>query len=77
MSFVQAVAEYFRHRPNIWVNGMDLSHVGGCYAWRSRVSDCRRLGMTIENRQRPSHGQTVSEYRFVPDVRASGGMDAD
>ena len=74
MSFVQAVAEYFRHRPNVWVNGMDLAHVGGCYAWRSRVSDCRRLGMTIENRQRSStYGQIVSEYRFVPDGGAAGG----
>mgnify|MGYP003677792549 FL=1 len=67
MTFVAAVADYFQHRPGVWVNGITLSHVGGCYAWRSRVSDCRRLGMRIDNRLRTGvDGQTVSEYRYSP-----------
>lgn len=67
MTFAEAVRDYFTTRPNTWINGMTLSHVGGCYAWRSRVSDCRQRGMTIENRQRTVDGHTVSEYRFVLD----------
>ena len=65
VSYTDDVAQYFQSRPGVWVNGMHLAAVGGCYAWRSRVSDCRRLGMHIDNRQWSAQdGQTVSEYRF-------------
>jgi len=70
VTYTEAVEEYFRSRPAVWINGMTLACVGGSYAWRSRVSDCRRRrGMKIENRQRrvTSDGQIVSEYRFVLD----------
>ncbi len=74
---VELLAEHFRAHPHVWIDGVDLERIAGRYAWRSRVSDCRRqLGMTIENRQRwvqtsgfdhtVSLGYTVSEYRFVP-----------
>lgn len=64
------VAAYFKARPNVWIDGRSLQTVGGSYAWRSRVSDCRLdLGMVIENRlRRIEHGPTVSEYRYVPEV---------
>lgn len=66
-SFRDAVAAYLKARPSQWVDGNELATVGGCYAWRSRVSDARRdLGLTILNRQRRVGRRVVSEYMFVP-----------
>lgn len=60
------LAEFFRTRPNEWVNGLDLANIAGKYAWRTRVSDCRlQLGMTIKNRQHRLDGKVISEYAFV------------
>jgi hypothetical protein len=76
------VAALFRAQPNNWIDGTHLARVGGRYAWRSRVSDCRKspFSMTIENRQRrvrTSDGQpyTVSEYRFVPPTEERSRSD--
>jgi len=53
LSYTDKLANYFTERPNVWIDGAQLSGVAGKYAWRSRVSDCRRLlGMDIDNRQR-------------------------
>ena len=65
-TFRGRVEDYFRARPDQWIDGLAIAQVGGAYAWRSRVSDCRTLGMNIENRQRKVGEVTVSEYRFVP-----------
>lgn len=59
------VADYFRSHAGQWVDGMTLSQCGGCYGWRTRISECRKLGLTIENRQRKVGRRTVSEYRYV------------
>lgn len=68
-TFREAVAQTFRARPGEWIDGLALEQVGGRYAWRSRVSDCRQLGMRIENRQRKRpDGSTLSEYRYTPSV---------
>jgi hypothetical protein len=67
-------AEYFRDRPNRWVDGRALAEIAGAYAWRTRVSDLRRppFRMEIQNRRRTiatTDGRiTISEYRFVPAV---------
>ena len=65
-TFRGRVEEYFRARPDQWIDGLAIAQGGGAYAWRSRVSDCRTLGMNIENRQRKVGEVTGSEYRFVP-----------
>ncbi len=71
MNFTARVAAYFKTQPGVWIDGRTLESVGGRYAWRSRVSDCRtQLGMDIENRQRrvkTEGGQTfvISEYRYL------------
>lgn len=66
-SYTLDVADYFRARPGQWIDGMELGKVGGCYAFRTRISDCRlHLSMTIENRQRKVGERTVSEYRYCP-----------
>lgn len=75
MTRAEILAEFFKRRPLVWIDGRELE-IAGRYAWRSRVSDLRRAPflMRIENRQRRvqrADGEhvTVSEYRFVPDVR--------
>ena len=65
-TFTEDVADYFRAHPGEWIDGLALASVGGAYAWRSRLSDVRRLGMAIENRQRRVGRRTVSEYRWLP-----------
>lgn len=65
-SFTLKVADYFKARPGVWLDGNELATVGGCYAWRSRISDCRKLGMTVDNRQRKVGPRTISEYRYQP-----------
>lgn len=66
-TFTDAIADYFKARPNQWIDGNELATVGGCYAWRSRVSNARtRYGLTIENRQRRVGRRVISEYRLVP-----------
>jgi hypothetical protein len=62
----------FRARAGAWIDGRELARVGGVYAWRSRLTDLRRRGMTIENRQRTVRSEggvtlfRVSEYRWMP-----------
>lgn len=68
--FRDAVAAYFTGRPGVWINALDLEVVGGRYAWRTRISECRtQLGMTIENQQHRHVGPnqiTLTMYRYVP-----------
>jgi len=70
-SLTERLAEYFKARPNEWIDGRELSRVAGTYGWRTRTSELRtQRGLTIENRQRhvktPDGQYTISEYRFVP-----------
>ncbi len=72
MSRVEVLADLFRERPLVWIDGRELE-IAGRYAWRTRISDLRRLpfNMTIDNRQRrvgrpDGTHYVVSEYRFVP-----------
>lgn len=65
----ERVRDLFLARPNVWIDGRSFETEGGCYAWRSRISDVRRqFRMVIENRQRTVPGvngpYVVSEYRF-------------
>jgi hypothetical protein len=68
LSFRDRVAHFFKGHPGEWVSAYQLAKIGGLYAWRTRVSDCRtELQMVIENRVRRSvHGEAISEYRYVP-----------
>ncbi len=67
LTFRDKVALLFKAHPGVWIDGREFATVGGSYAWRSRIADCRtELGMTIENRQRRVGKATVSEYRYTP-----------
>lgn len=65
----EAVAAHFRAHPNQWVSAYTLMEIGGRMAWRTRVSDVRRMGLVIENQvQRDAKGVAQSFYRYVPPV---------
>lgn len=60
---------YFKARPNVWIDGKELAKIAGGYGWRTRCSDVRKRGLTIENRVRrpnPNEPFKVIEYRYVP-----------
>lgn len=71
--FTDAVVAYFRARPWQWIAAVDLEHVGGRQAWRTRVSEARHAPywLPIRNRVRTvqrADGSTfrLSEYRYEP-----------
>jgi hypothetical protein len=69
-AFRDKVALFFKESPDSWIDGRILSRIGGTYAWRTRVSECRlQLGMNIRNRQRREKGHTISEYCYLPKER--------
>lgn len=66
--------ELFRSRPLEWVHWSDLGELGGNLAWRTRVSDCRKI-VNKEGHQIEWNGKTQdSRYRYVPYVPQ--GVDA-
>lgn len=68
-TFEARVAELFERHPDEWIDCARLMAVGGQMAWRTRVSDCRKRGMRIENRLlKRDDGSTISQYRYVRPV---------
>lgn len=68
MTFTDQVAHYFRSKPGEWIDGLEIAQIGGVYASRTRISECRRvLGMRIENKviTLPNKSKR-SLYRYVP-----------
>jgi hypothetical protein len=73
-TFREAVWQLFKSRPGQWIDGREIATVGGAYAWRTRISDCRKVyGATIENRIVNVYGQKgpamvakASQYRYLP-----------
>lgn len=60
-----AVLALFQSRPMEWVSAHELMKVGGELAWRSRVSDCRKVapsGWTITW----NGDEQASAYRYEP-----------
>ena len=68
-TYTARVAKLFKANPGRWIDGMEIAKVGGCYASRTRISECRtKLGMSIENRVRRIGSRKISEYRLVTHV---------
>jgi hypothetical protein len=66
-NYTEKVAHLFRCRPGVWIDGLHVAQIGGAYAWRTRLSECRtQLGMDVRNRQRKVGQRTVSEYAYFP-----------
>lgn len=74
--YLDRLAAFFRQHPGEWIDGMVIAQTSGCYAWRTRISECRTLlGLTIENRQRRIGRRRISEYRYSvgPRTHANSG----
>ncbi len=73
-SLRDVVAALFLSAPGLWINASQIAKVGGQFASRTRISECRtQLRMDIQNRTRRVTGldgrrYTVSEYRYTPAV---------
>ena len=67
-TYLDAVAALFKARPGEWIDGLVIADIGGVYASRTRISNCRtRLGMNIENKVLTlPNGSRRSLYRYVP-----------
>lgn len=86
-SFTMRLLEYLVARPNDWVDGLQLSGIAGAYAWRTRVSEARKIleaegKGTIKNRCQTVHREdgsrfTRSQYCFVPAEQHSLSVNAD
>jgi hypothetical protein len=67
-SFCAALARVFIARRGEWIDGLELSQVGGVYAWRSRIAELRKapwyLDITNRQRRRVEGGRVISEYRL-------------
>lgn len=72
-AFKAEVEAHFRAHPYAWIPAADLMDIGGAMAWRTRISDCRKLfkaeGGALENRQFRSGRAVISEYRYMPQAR--------
>jgi hypothetical protein len=71
LSLTERVLGVLEAKAGQWVDGRVLANVGGYAAFRTRISDARKLyGVTIENRWRTvkktdGSRYRVSEYRLV------------
>lgn len=68
VAYRDRVAAFLRARPNEWVSAYTLMEIGGTLAFRTRVSEVRRLhGWRIDNKVvRAPSGLATSYYMFVP-----------
>lgn len=68
----QNVIALLKSRAGQWVDGHELAKAGGTFAFRTRISEARRLdGLDIVNRTRRirlANGDhfTVTEYQYRP-----------
>jgi hypothetical protein len=73
MSYTDKAVTMFRTSPYVWFSAVELSHQLGLCGWRTRVSDARKRGLHIENKQIHSAdtGRILSFYQYIP-----GGTNA-
>lgn len=70
-SFNDRLEQFFKSRPGRWIAAIELEAIAGRQAWRTRVSDVRRLrGLNIRNRTRKvrkPNGEVIvlSEYQYI------------
>ena len=55
----------FRANPDTWLHWSEFASRCGALAWRTRISDCRKLGLTIENKLVHTDDRTESFYRYT------------
>ena len=65
MSYTDVAEMHFRANPNQWLYWTEFAQRCGRLAWRTRVSECRKRGLTIENKlDKDSTGLVHSYYRY-------------
>lgn len=69
-TFTADVILYFREHAGEWIGASTLMLVGGRMAWRTRVSDARKVfkrehGVLENRQQRQTDGTVLSEYRYL------------
>ena len=61
------VEALFRRHPNTWLDVMTLADLAGIGGWRTRVSEVRHRGFTIEQRLiKWPDGRNRSQYCYRP-----------
>lgn len=72
MTRTEALAAYYRSRPNEWISVYDLERIAGRWAWRTRSSECARwYDMDIrEHCKRHPNGTKEPMRMFVPKPKA-------
>ena len=66
-SYTEAVLDLFLSRPFQWIDALEIAHVGGMLAWRTRISDAR--GIVTDRRCGSiewNNNIKASAYRYVP-----------
>jgi hypothetical protein len=67
MSYTQTAVTIFEAHPYEWIDGLWLAQRLGAYGWRSRISNARKRGLTITNKQvRHPDGRVQSFYSYIP-----------
>jgi hypothetical protein len=65
-SYTAHVLDYFRARPNTWIDVHTLAYIGGFAAWRTRVSDARKTVKEDGGDIEWNGSVRQSAYRYVP-----------
>lgn len=76
MSRTELAATLFRMAPGRWFDANGLMSVLGRYAWRTRISECRKppYNLRIENKQVRQPWGVQSMYRYQPDGWTDTGI---
>ncbi|MFN0314760.1 MAG: hypothetical protein ACKVQA_06970 [Burkholderiales bacterium] len=73
VDYTTAVANYFKARPGQDVSNWELMEVGGSMAYRTRISNCRkllRMDISTAHVVRDQRGVATSYYVYTPPVEA-------
>ena len=65
-SGTQKLLELFHARPCQWISWCDLGELGGNLAWRTRVSDCRKIVTRAGGQIEWNKNIRDSRYRYLP-----------
>lgn len=65
-SNTEKVLAVFLAHPSRWLHWRRFEAVGGSCAWRTRISDARKIVERGGGRIDHNHGTTRSAYRYIP-----------
>lgn len=65
-SHTEQVLALFRQNPLRWLHWRRIEKVGGACAWRTRISDARKIAAKDGGRIEHNGSVARSAYRFVP-----------